>query len=113
MPDPYGICHQSCGACHEVYPPLLCEHKWRKTYDTDIILYHTEIHINTKEVPVHSRVFKKREEFGDWMRLGLLFERTCNKKSLPGMDTQVSNPRETFEWNVLSTQWAAAPFTKF
>jgi len=37
MPDSYGICHQSCGACHEVYPPLLCKHKWRKTYDTYII----------------------------------------------------------------------------
>ncbi len=38
MPDSYGICHQSCGACHEVYLPLLCKHTWEKTYDTNIIL---------------------------------------------------------------------------
>ena len=27
-----------CGACHEVYLPLLCKHTWEKTYDTNIII---------------------------------------------------------------------------
>ena len=43
------------------------------------------------------------------MRQGLLFERTWNEKSLTGKDTQVSGAVRLFEWNVLSTQWAAAP----
>ena len=42
MPDSYGICHQSCGACHEVYLPLLCKHMWEKTYDTYIIYSYNE-----------------------------------------------------------------------
>ena len=66
------------------------------------------------DIPIFSFCrFKKPEEFGARMRQGLLFERTWNEISLPWMDTQVSIHGRLILWNVLSTQWAAAPGSEF